>query len=257
MTSKFAYKSLTCLVTGAIGGFIGFLLTLIIDLLSANKGIPSDGFDRGDWITVIVMAVLVPLFLSRLVYIMFFQDLRAEAIERRGASCARFTNTIKVERRGRYLKSILRVRRAKITNYQYVNPKSVYTGATVGGVSMGGFHVEQGGYSSQVLQTDTYQLVCEDPKSDEKHPVEWIELSEDCLIEAKKDPQISKYVFHNSLCLTGAKVTGSTWTKLTKDGVLSQNLEQATYGAQLETLAKYELTYAELLYIKHWLCKEK
>ena len=255
MTSKFTYKSLTYLVMGAIGGFIGFLLTIITDLLLENNGIPSDGFGTGDWVIVIMMAVFVSLFLSPLVYIKFVEDIRASAVERKGASFNSNSNTLEIERRGRYLKDLLKVGSAKITNYKYVDPKLVYTGATVGGVSMGGFHVEEGGYRDEVLQTDTYQLIYKDPWTELNYPVEWIDLSADCLNAAKKDPKISKLVFRNSICLTGA--SDSTWSKLTKDGVLSQDLAKANYGAQQAALSKYQLSQEDLWYIRRWLCKKK
>lgn len=255
MTSKFAYKSLTYLVLGAIGGFIGYLLTIITDLLLENKGIPSDGFGGGDWVIVIMMAVLVSLFLSPLVYIKFVEDIRASAVERKGASFSHHSNTLEIERRGRYLKGLLKVGRANILNYKYVDPKLVYTGATVGGVSMGGFHIEEGGYRDQILQTDTYQLIYKDPITERDYPVEWIDLSTDCLNAAKKDPKISKLVFRNSICLTGAN--DGTWSKLTKDGVLDQDLAKANYGAQQAALSKYQLSQEDLWYIKRWLCKKK
>ena len=142
-----------------------------------------------------------------------------------------------------------------IINYKYVDPKLVYTGATVGGVSMGGFHIVEGGYRDQILQTDTYQLIYKDPITERDYPVEWIDLSTDCLNAAKKDPKISKLVFRNSICLTGAN--DGTWSKLTKDGVLDQDLAKANYGAQQAALSKYQLSQEDLWYIKRWLYKKK
>lgn len=242
---------------GLIGGLVGFLMTIILELLLANKGIPSDGFDRTDWIMVIMMAVAVSLIFSHLIYIKFVEDIRTNAIERRGASFSHSSNTLKIERRGRYLKGLLQVGRAKITNYKQIDPKLVYTGATVGGISVGGFHLEEGGYRNQILQTDTFQLIYKDPLTEEKYPLDIIDLSEDCLNSAKKDPKIKKLVTGNSLCLTNSRGNESTWSKFTTAAVLSQDLAKANYGAQQASLEKYQMTQEDLLYVKSWLCKKK
>lgn len=252
MTSKFVYKSLTYLVMGVIGGLIGFLMAIIFNWHCKFEGLPSDGIE---WSMVIMMAVSTSLILSPFVYIKFVEDIRTSAVQRMGATFTYFDNTLHITRRGRYLNGLLHIGRAKITNYKRIDPKLVYTGATVGGVSMGGFHVEEGGYREQVLQTDTYQLYYNDPRTEKTYPIEWIELSEDCLKAAKNDPVIGKLVFRNSLCLTGGKENDSTWSKLMQDGVLSQDLTKANYGAQQANLQKYNLTQDTLWYVKSWLCE--
>ena len=254
MSLKSKCKILTYLVMGVIGALLGLILSIIMNLVLEFEGSPQEGFGRNEWVTIFMMAGVVSVFLSPLVYIYFVEDRIARAIQLMGATFFYHNNELYVRRRGRYLSGLLYVGRANITNYKRVDPKLVYTGATVGGVSMGGFHVEEGGYREQVLQTDTYQLIYNDPRTDRSYPIEFIELSEDCLNEAKKDPRISKLVFRNFLCLTDGKGNDSVWSKLTQDGVLSQDLTKANYGAQMASLEKYQLTQADLWYVKSWLC---
>lgn len=71
-----------------------------------------------------------------------------------------FNNHIKIKKRSSALKGEFFVNENRNNYLTYTPDKLVYTGATVGGVTMGGTHVEKGGYSVHTGSVNgTYSLV--------------------------------------------------------------------------------------------------
>ena len=86
----------------------------------------------------------------------------------------------------------------QIINYglQYHPSEIVYTGATVGGVHVGGFHDEGNYYSVNGNSTNKYRLEYygDGVTNEDFAPIDIIRLSPVCLAEAKQNKFISQFV---------------------------------------------------------------
>lgn len=104
-----------------------------------------------------------------------------------------------LKRRTSDIRSAIKVEASRHVNLTSVPDKLVYTGATVGGVSMGGFHVQKGGnYASLGAKTGTYYLSYKYAEAyNGKYLsgiVSFVELTDSDFTLAKNNNALKKYI---------------------------------------------------------------
>ena len=141
------------------------------------------------------------------------------------------------------------------SNYHYNEEKLVYTGATVGGVTMGGFHVEGGDYSVQKYLTNKYAIACHITTNEvEDVQINEIYLNSDLLKKAK-DSNLKQYIVGRSNLLhLRHKISEQTQKEL-DDAALLNDPSLDGFYAKRKTLADIEanLTEEECTEILCWL----
>ena len=147
------------------------------------------------------------------------------------------------------LKYFLKVKPVVHKNYKYNDPKLVYTGATVGGITTGGFHVQGGDYTEQISNSGRYELIFNKFLVPEK-----IILSEELTAEAKTDHHLRKLLKGNELALLYDVPDDPYWISVAM-AAPSNNITVRHYAMQQAKLKKH-LTKADCEYIKKWLCAE-
>lgn len=104
-------------------------------------------------------------------------------------------NLLILKRRTSDIRSAIKVEASRNINLTSVPDKLVYTGATVGGVSMGGFHVQKGGnYASLGAKTGTYYLSYKYTKAYDSGLVSFVELTDSDFTLAKNNNALKKYI---------------------------------------------------------------
>lgn len=104
-------------------------------------------------------------------------------------------NLLILKRRTSDIRSAIKVEASRNINLTSVPDKLVYTGATVGGVSMGGFHVQKGGnYASLGAKTGTYYLSYKYTKAHDSGLVSFVELTDSDFTLAKNNNALKKYI---------------------------------------------------------------
>lgn len=82
------------------------------------------------------------------------------------------------------------------TNYSYHAPKMVYTGATVGGVTTGGWHEEKAYYSQEVSDSGKSKLKF---KGKDGGTIKKIILTADLIASAKQQSDIKQFLKDDTL----------------------------------------------------------
>ena len=144
------------------------------------------------------------------------------------------------------------------TKYKYNEEKLVYTGATVGGITMGGFHVEGGDYSKQKYFTGKYGLSrkCYINGEAKVLVIDEIYLNSD-LLEKAKDSHMKQYIDgksnHILLC---HKLSKETSRNLNAATLLGDASLDGAYNKMM-SVARNEmsLTKEECIEIKTWLLR--
>lgn len=140
-------------------------------------------------------------------------------------------------------------------DYVFKPSELVYTGASVGGVSMGGFHTTEAHYQEKSLgATDRASIFCR--YTDGNKIIKKIKLATPELVEsAKENPKIKKFVKRNSLVLE----YNTKDTKLTESEqyVLQRAIEEGNqalqYGVTQRAFIAKHLKKAECYDVINWL----
>lgn len=152
-------------------------------------------------------------------------------------------------------KPYLNVSKIVDTKYKYNEEKLVYTGATVGGITMGGFHVEGGNYSKQNYLTGKYGIIksCYINGENIDLIIDNIYLNSD-LLEKAECCFLKEYIEKDNHLLLKHALSKETAKKL--------NLASSSGDYKLDGLYNYmsrqaetemRLTKDECIEIKNWL----
>ena len=134
------------------------------------------------------------------------------------------------------------------------DPMLVYTGATVGGIHTGGFHVQEGKTTSQRYKTDKYRLCC--MKSGFPLPINRIRLSTSSMVAAaKKDPFISQYLDGDILTLKNKVLTNDYLTQASITAIQMGKYDAATNIASYSALDE-ALTQDQCNHFIQWLSSD-
>ena len=109
-------------------------------------------------------------------------------------------STLTVHARNPHFKKVFYIEDYKGTNYGYEEEKYVYTGATVGGVTMGGIHKTGGNYAEGYKTSKVqlfYHYFNKEKKIYENSIIKRIELLDESLVKQAKNSSIKKYLIDN------------------------------------------------------------
>ncbi len=145
-------------------------------------------------------------------------------------------------------KKVLCLTEYRADNYGYTPEKLVYTGATFGGITTGGFHKEGGLYANKGVRSGRYVLNYLEG-ANKQQPIEIISFSAEVLEEAKASP-ISKYL------------SGSVIHLKTEKGQISNTALNAFQNGQLHIAfnanemleAECYPTFEKATEIMNWIC---
>ena len=160
--------------------------------------------------------------------------------------------SLHIEVKSPAFKSFVAVAPVLLLDHTYNEPTLVYTGATVGGISMGGFHMEGGDYNAHVSRSGKFRLVHIHPISDTRTPIEKIVLPPHLVVEAKKDIVLQKFLEKDTLRLFYNVALDETMSELTKFAAASGDAAVALSAAQRAHIDKH-LTKEDCNYIRDWL----
>ncbi len=141
------------------------------------------------------------------------------------------------------------------TNYHYNEEKLVYTSATVGGITTGGFHVEGGDYSKQQYSTGKYAISnCIAHKEVENICINEIYLNSDLLAKAKES-SLEKYIDGKSNRMSLQHELSIQTQKNLDIAALSGDASLDGIYNKMLSIARAEvsLTKDECIEIKNWL----
>ena len=151
--------------------------------------------------------------------------------------------------------SILKIDQIMKTHTQYHGPELVYTGATVGGIHTGGFHVNKAHLTEKSLGgSGKYYLYIHIDDYAQLAVVQ-IYLTEAMIEQARNDERVSKFLQGNKLCLWHSG--NDTQFTNTEKMMLNNAVNTNDYAAQLNfsqraSLAK-QLTYDECIDVINWI----
>lgn len=248
------YKAI-CFVAGAgIGLLVGLASVALIDaVMGARFGdIHDTSFDAGDIILVLFDVVVCGLLIGYGAYRQFFGD-KYENVLLKIAKYDSSSKILSITKRAPELSELIYVREYIFTDLSYNDPTLVYTGATVGGVTTGGFHVEGGDYDQKLSRSGKYQLVYKDPISKTESVINGIKLPQLLISSAAGDYKISKYLDGDMIVPFSKEKMNDAFAKLARDSVASGNMAMAFSAAQRANIDKL-LTQDECSSIKQWLC---
>ncbi len=135
--------------------------------------------------------------------------------------------------------------------YEQFNPsKTIYTGATVGGITTGGFHQTKAYYSTQVMRTSGHYLYA---KVDEPFTIEKVKLSPELIEEAKQDERVKKFLRGNTLILNHENQMSSAEADVIKNAISTGNISLSGYMLQ-KSYDKSLLSYKECQDVLEWIC---
>ena len=150
----------------------------------------------------------------------------------------------------------MRVEMIDKVDYKFNPEKITYTGATVGGVTTGGFHTTQASYS-EVSTGNSGKAYIKITTLPDSPTLNEIILTNDELIEsAKNNPRVAKFLQGNKLILKYENEK----TKLTEEEnyVLAEAIKTANqalqYGVTQRAFLEQQLTYSDCNQIILWLC---
>ena len=141
------------------------------------------------------------------------------------------------------------------TDYHYNEEQLVFTSATVGGVTTGGFHIEGGDYSKQKYFTGKYVLTCPTFDGTEGIVVDKIYLNSN-LLEKAKQSDLKKYIDGTNKLVLKNILSKKTQQALDNAAIISDptNVKLDGLYAKVSRAAKAEeaLTYDECKKIDNW-----
>lgn len=172
----------------------------------------------------------------------------------RNASYDKKTKTLNLHARNSYSEGFIRIERYKHENLKYNPEKLVYTGASVGGVSMGGFHVEKAHYSVESKQkTDYYELYFYTPT--DKNACGVIEKIV-CDFDVGNSKFIQKYKINKNTLIPKNTNKKAKYTQAEKEAIKlakEQNNLAALQGFSLKNTTASMLTLNEAEKLKKWI----
>ena len=177
--SKESYKTISYLLAGGIGLVVGLIGVWIIDLVMSIKfrNTYIAGIDGGDVFLVLFCVVVCALIFGPYFYNKFYGD--KHTTELRTVAKYDYTSKIlEITKKSPELSDIIKIQEYLFSDLSYNDPTLVYTGATVGGVSMGGFHVEGGDYDQKLSRSGRYQLIYREPIAKTDFVIHGIKITE-------------------------------------------------------------------------------
>ena len=102
------------------------------------------------------MAFFIIGFIAALVFVVYFSIKSRKINDQEHFKAkdyfvfSKFKNCLQIKKRDAFAYAVLSVEESRNINVSYTPDKLVYTGATVGGITTGGVHVQKGGYTMQV-----------------------------------------------------------------------------------------------------------
>ena len=247
------FRIVFCLLGVALNCLISFLLYQMGDYSFEFSLLPTTFFE---WLILILFVSIFTFLLPPLTFSGLGWDAKlAKERENRYAfvSYDVSSKTLTILNRTPKLSRFISIKKVFIMDYEHIDPKLIYTGATVGGVTTGGFHVQKGGYKEHVSDSGKYQLIHKTPIYNQKHEVEKICLSKKLLSSAKSDSVICTFLVDNTLELRNNKKVDEAMAKLATDSLSSGNMSMAISAAQRATINSH-LSKDDCVYIKRWLC---
>lgn len=237
-----------------LAALIGTLVIVGVDALCNALYEPPEWMDDYEPVHLFVdmplLAVAIVVVIALILGALFFETFYGKKEKEKLAELAIYKNqALTLQGRHPMLKYFLKVKPVVHKNYKYNDPKLVYTGATVGGITTGGFHVQGGDYTEQISNSGRYELIFNKFLVPEK-----IILSEELTAEAKTDHHLRKLLKGNELALLYDVPDDPYWISVAM-AAPSNNITVRHYAMQQAKLKKH-LTKADCEYIKKWLCAE-
>ena len=134
---------------------------------------------------------------------------------------------------------------------KYNPSKTIYTGASVGGVSMGGFHTTEAYYQERPTKRSGRYIAFIQFYDGKRLYIKEIILVDKVLEEAKKDPKIRRFLKGDRIVLTNRKMKadldGLTPTEIANGGTVIQH----AYMDRLQ--ANVGITLADATAINEWI----
>lgn len=254
--SKESYKTISYLLAGGIGLVVGLIGVWIIDLVMSIKfrNTYIAGIDGGDVFLVLFCVVVCALIFGPYFYNKFYGD--KHTTELRTVAKYDYTSKIlEITKKSPELSDIIKIQEYLFSDLSYNDPTLVYTGATVGGVSMGGFHVEGGDYDQKLSRSGRYQLIYREPIAKTDFVIHGIKLPKALVSTAASNAVISKYLNGDTIVPFYKSKMDESMAKLARDSVASGDMAKALTAAQRANIEKF-LTKEDCTYIKQWLCCE-
>lgn len=207
-------------------------------------------WDAGDTVWAIILAA-GGFLLGRFYAVILLADKELSAFNSLGTYDAS-DKSLHILKRSDTFKSFVAVEPVRLLDHTYNEPTLVYTGATVGGVTMGGFHVEGGDYNAHVSRSGKFRLVHIHPIADTRSPIEKIVLPTHLVETAKQDSVLRQFLKGDTLLLFYDVPLDETMSELTKFAAASHDTTVALSAAQRAHTNK-QLTKEDCNYIRDWL----
>ena len=251
------YKTLGYLLAGGIGLLVGLACVGIVDAVMVSRwgNVHDTSFGGGDFFLVLFCVVVCALIFGPFIQGAIIEKLHGEEIRRENERINKLMSfrdgTLSITARDPGFQHRITIESIQHTNYKYNDPKLVYTGATVGGVSMGGFHVEGGDYTKQVSDSGKFRLMYQGLL-----PIKKIYLTSQLLAEAEKDPVVSKFLDGGELDLRYWGRVNKAWSDSAIYAASRGDVQLLQYANQQANLDTY-LSREDCVYVSQWLCGEK
>lgn len=162
------------------------------------------------------------------------------------------TSTLTIRKRSPKNSNDIIIKNYTHTSYSYNPSKLIYTSATVGGVTTGGFDTTKASYSpTSQEQTDKYELYCGKVFIDKL-----IIPNEEDLKSAKNNQTLKKFYDKGNQFLLEHKVKSSLTPyerQMLQQAVLTNDYQTMSGLGKKDIIAK-KLTYDECQSIKAWIC---
>ena len=159
---------------------------------------------------------------------------------------------VKISARNSYVSSRINICENRASHFNYIAPKAVYTGMSIGNVSVGEVNMTKESFTSSSYGTNTYYLVATGGSS---KAIKSILLSDELAEQAKNDSRVSKYLYGNTLHVYRSS------TSLDTQGLLSvaNKMASGTLNEQVNAMNRFSIanrdgiSYDECKNIKSWL----
>ena len=158
---------------------------------------------------------------------------------------------VKISARNSYVSSRINICENRASHFNYIAPKAVYTGMSIGNVSVGEVNMTKESFTSSSYGTNTYYLVA----TGSSKAIKSILLSDELAKQAKNDSRVSKYLYGNTLHVYRSS------TSLDTQGLLSvaNKMASGTLNEQVNAMNRFSIanrdgiSYDECKNIKSWL----
>lgn len=254
---KNKYKVLGYLLASGIGFLVGIVCVGIVDAVMTSRwgAIHDTSFDVGDFLLVSFITIVCALIFGPFIQLAIVDKLHGNKIrqenERLNKLISYNDGTLSITARDPGFQHRITVVPITHTNYKYNDPKLVYTGATVGGISMGGFHVEGGNYTKLESKSGKFCLMYS-----EDLPIRKIRLTPQLLEEAEKDSFIRQFLDLGELVLRYKGKVNQAWQDSAIYAASTGSIELLQYANQQAYVDTY-LSKDDCIYVSQWLCGNK